>query len=107
MTEKTGHNLTENATIQTRRQIANKVVKAVIICLLFLTVALFSFCYILNTPGVIGLVYEWGLPPFIGQFAEKIGWDFSAWKPFPDLGSAGSPTVGFYFDLIINGLYSL
>lgn len=86
---------------------AKKVVGFTLITLLFLTVALFSFRHILSSPGVIGLVYEWGLPPFSGQFNEKIGWDFSAWKPFPDLGSAGSPTVGLYFDLAVNGLYSL
>lgn len=77
----------------------------ILIILLFAFVALISFRHLLASPGVIGVANEWNLPPFSGQFDDKISRDLSAWKSFPDLGAPGTPTVGLYFDLLQNLLY--
>lgn len=77
------------------------------IFLLFTVIAIITFRGLLGSPGVIGLVMEWSLPPFAGQYAEKISWDLSVWNPFPDLGQPSTLTVGLYFDFFVNFLYSL
>ncbi|MBS7648711.1 hypothetical protein KEJ17_03570 [Candidatus Bathyarchaeota archaeon] len=52
----------------------------------FLVVALIIFRKIILSPGVIGLVNDWFIPPFSGQFKQLFEMNWYAWYPYMDFG---------------------
>lgn len=83
------------------------VIRQVSIFALFSAFALISFREIVFSPGVIGRVGEWGIPPFSGQVKQMFEAKQYTWNPVADFGGFSVAPAGFYYTLFLSFLASL